>query len=1003
MASIFDRLSERLSERIGGLIDDVRLPSDVVRQLDEAEALLARGDAAGCLARVRAIDAVRPGIWRAKVLSGLAYEAAGELEEAARALTDAVEQREDTLVRVALGRIATQLGALRSAREHFDVALQRRPDEAERLDILRAAARLDEQIGPAQRAVPTLRQALRLAPHDEDLMYRLAVALQADGDVDGAITVLQPALVAEPPALTCLLLSGTLRLARNTSGDRTSARLGYERILERSSDNPDALEGLARVLMAEGQVADALPLLQQALTTAGVPAHGDLHEAIGGCYAASGQWGAALDAYRAAAAFGGLSAAVAYSGAALRAGSEGEALAAARSAVLLSPDGRVARAQLGAAELRAGDAAAAQRTLSTLRAARMEPEVLRALGELALATGDAVEAIALLREAAAAAPGEREHGLLVEQAVRRLAPALPELPPMEDLAPPQLAPFLEALSEAVARHPLLTDLIPRTTALRQHLDTPLTIAVLGEFNAGKSTLINAFLSEDVVATGVLPTTAHVNVIRYGPRKVARWTQNDGTVAEIPYVEAQRLTKKEPETVAQLEFCFPHPELRSVHFWDTPGFNAPDSEHERRAREALRTADAVVWMLDANQALTWSEFERLEAIPNRDEKLLVVLNKADRLGDDMEAREAVEAHVREHLDGEFAGLFWLSALRALNHRREAAANPVAPETASTDSAEGDDAEDTAGIHVDVSVDGGWPRFERALHDHVFERAGRLKSLEVATGLRALLRDALERAERAAREVGMARTAMAEERVELTTQQARWGAEVGAESRAELNRALQDVRAQISNEINQLAAPGPGLFGRRELPEEDRILVRERIVDRAFSAHMEIAERVAMAADSVDRELVALVEATATQVGPPESRTLRRRLEGYLGETAALRQALQERLAFAPQRVVRALTRELGEAVLDRVAAPRPEIERDAALQRLIAPVGPEYVEQVDRWGREYLGAALSLCDHVERDLDILSLDLEHRIRRPFSAVLTVIRADETDAAAQALEH
>ena len=40
-------------------------------------------------------------------------------------------------------------------------------------------------------------------------------------------------------------------------------------------------------------------------------------------------------------------------------------------------------------------------------------------------------------------------------------------------------PFLESLSAAVAAHPLLTDMIPRSTALRQQLDTPLAVAVLG--------------------------------------------------------------------------------------------------------------------------------------------------------------------------------------------------------------------------------------------------------------------------------------------------------------------------------------------------------------------------------------------------------------------------------------------------------------------------------------------------------------------------------------------
>lgn len=971
MASLIDRLTERLGE----IIDDVRLPAHVSRALDDAEAALASGDAAACLAHVRAVDAERPNVWRARVLAGFAHEALGDLDRAAVELTAAVQAREDTLVRVALGRIATQLGALRSAREHFDVALRRRPDDAERLDILRAAAALDERLGPPGRAVPTLRQALRIAPNDPNLIERLARALREEGDLDAAITAIAPALEFEPPPLAALLLAGALRLERGTSGDRTSARLGYERILERSPDNPDALEGLANVLRVEGQVAEALPLLRHALTTAPVSAHARLHAAVGACYAATAAHEDALDALRAAAALAvdDVEIGTNYARAALRAGRHGEALQAAEAAHALDADHRLARATLGRAQLATGDNDAAQRTLSPLRAARMEPEVLRVLGELALATGDGVEAIALLREAALGLAADPTLTPLIERAVRDLAPDLPELPPLADLAPPQLAPFLDALGEAVARHPLLTDLIPRTTALRQHLDTPLTIAVLGEFNAGKSTLINAFLAEDVVATGVLPTTSHVNVVRYGPRKVARWTRHDGVVDEIPYAEARRLTKKEPEAIAALEFCYPHPELRSVHFWDTPGFNAPDSAHEARAREALRAADAVVWMLDANQALSSTEFDRLEAIPNRHEKLLVVINKADRLGDDPEARAAVEDHVRSHMGGAMAGLFWLSALQALKARTPEAEARL--------------------------PDGGWAGFADALQASVFERAGRLKSLEVATGLAALTTEVLERATIAARTVSSARAGIGETRVKLETRRSRWGAEVGAAARSELNRGLQDLRAQVASEVAQLAAPGPGLFGRRELSDDDRGPVRERVIDRTRVVHADVVGRISDAASAIDTELITLVESTATAIGPPESRTLRRRLEGYLAETAALRETLRGRLIEAPTSVSDALTRALGDAVLDLVASQRPDAERDAALQRILRPVGAPYVAEVERWGDAYLRAALRLCDHVERDLDILALDLEHRIEVPFAAVADALgMARAADAAA-----
>lgn len=975
MASIFDRLSDKLSERIGGIIDDVRLPNELVRRLDAVESELAQGEAKLALILLDEVDAQRPGIWRSAVLRGLAYEALGDLERAANTLGAAVQERDDTLVRLALGRIATQMGALRSARQHLDLALARRPDDRARLEILMTAATLDERMGPRSRAIAPLRQALRLSPESSEIMYRLAQALEDDGDLDGAISTLARTLELDPPPLEALLLTGKLRSARGTAGDRTAARRAYSRILERSGDNPDALEGLARVNIAEGRVADALPLLNQALVTANLSAQGALHRAIGQCYLASGQADRALDSLRAASSLNerDVPTLLDYARAALEADLPVEAVEAATSALEQGESKRKARALLGRAQLALHDVEGARYSLSTLRAASMDVDELHAIGELALRTGDPIEALALLREAALRQPSNGRISALINESIVSLAPPLPSLPPPAEIAPPQLAPFLDALSEAVARHPLLTDLIPRTTALRQHLDTPLTVAVLGEFNAGKSTLINAFVAEDVVATGVLPTTCHINVIRYGPRKVARWTKHSGEVEEIPYSEAKRLVKKSPGEIASLEFCYPHPDLRSIHFWDTPGFNAPDSEHEMRAREALRTADAVVWMLDANQALSWSEFERLATIPNRDEKLLVVLNKADRIGDDEDARREIEEHVRGHLGTDFAGLYWLSALRALESRRPS---------------EDPKSEGTTGVDV------GWAEFESALRTQIFERAGRLKSLEVMVGLSTLLDESLARAEAARALVTDGMDALRDQRIAMMTRRSRWAGEVSAASRAELNRRLQDLRHQIATEIVQLATPGPGLFARSELPEGELAIVCERIVDRASGAWSAVAEMVRDAADAVDDELVALVEAQATAVGPPESRTLRRRLEAYLAETSALRRTLMERLVSAPTEVTRSLVRELGGPIVEAIAGEpgRTSAERDASLQRLIRPAGLDHVAQVESWGEEYLAAALRLCDHVERDLDILTLDLEHRIIQPFTAVLSALQSE-----------
>ncbi|MCB9520790.1 MAG: hypothetical protein H6699_07940, partial [Myxococcales bacterium] len=389
----------------------------------------------------------------------------------------------------------------------------------------------------------------------------------------------------------------------------------------------------------------------------------------------------------------------------------------------------------------------------------------------------------------------------------------------------------------------------------------------------------------------------------------------------------------------------------------------------------RTADAVVWVVDVNQALSGTQFARLREIPNPAERLLVVLNKSDRI--DPEARVEVEAHVRNYLREDVIGVYWLSALRALEARRPREDGEEAP-----------------------ADDGGWATLREALDARVFERAGRLKALELTTELAALIRLAVEAGGRAAATVGEGAAALTALRDELGRREARWLGDVTGTWRSVVNRRLQDGRARVADELAQMVSPGSGLFARLELHADDRALAKGRLRERAASAYREGAEVVLAGAEGVDAAVTEVIEEIAIRLGPPESRTLRRRLEGYLSEAEALRGAVRDRLVELPLAAVDARLAELGDAVMDRVAteAGWGEAERDSQMQRLAPPAPASLAERVGTFGAEYIAAALRSCDHLARDLDILALDLDHRIIGPFVAAGAVFGVDEREPGA-----
>ena len=173
------------------------------------------------------------------------------------------------------------------------------------------------------------------------------------------------------------------------------------------------------------------------------------------------------------------------------------------------------------------------------------------------------------------------------------------------------------------------------------------LVVVGEFNAGKSTFINALLGEKLLPTGVTPTTEVIEVVRYGRVRSAKPVSEDGTVREW----------RHPNTGGE-----------GIAIVDTPGSGSVFQKHERTAKSFLHRADLVIFIISAKRAFAETERLYLELAKSYGKKIILVINQADLL--DERERAEVEAFVR-HQASELLGLappvFLISAREALNGR------------------------------------------------------------------------------------------------------------------------------------------------------------------------------------------------------------------------------------------------------------------------------------------------------------------------------------------------
>lgn len=175
------------------------------------------------------------------------------------------------------------------------------------------------------------------------------------------------------------------------------------------------------------------------------------------------------------------------------------------------------------------------------------------------------------------------------------------------------------LAEAGADAPTLR----RLADVAEGLDDLFLLLVVGEFNAGKSSVVNALFGETVMEEGPVPTTDKITVLRHGER---------------------------PETHRRGDYVterhHPHALLRHLALVDTPGTNSIVREHQALTEDFVPRADLVLFVTSYDRPLTESERVFLDFIHKGWGKgVVVVLNKAD-LAESPSALEQVIAHIRE---------------------------------------------------------------------------------------------------------------------------------------------------------------------------------------------------------------------------------------------------------------------------------------------------------------------------------------------------------------------
>ena len=174
----------------------------------------------------------------------------------------------------------------------------------------------------------------------------------------------------------------------------------------------------------------------------------------------------------------------------------------------------------------------------------------------------------------------------------------------------------------------------------------LYVAVIGEFNRGKTTLINALLGAELLPTGVLPVTAVPALVRFGlrPRVVVRLLDGSEEASDIAGLQGYLTEQENPgnrKGVREAIIEFPAAVLESgLILVDTPGTGSVHLHNTQAAVDFLPRVDVALLVLSVDAPLSESEARMLQDVSRTAARIAVCVNKVDRLTPN-ETREAVE--------------------------------------------------------------------------------------------------------------------------------------------------------------------------------------------------------------------------------------------------------------------------------------------------------------------------------------------------------------------------
>ncbi|MCF7610680.1 dynamin family protein [Staphylococcus haemolyticus] len=177
-----------------------------------------------------------------------------------------------------------------------------------------------------------------------------------------------------------------------------------------------------------------------------------------------------------------------------------------------------------------------------------------------------------------------------------------------------------------------------------------TASFVGHFSAGKSTLINLLLEQDILPSSPVPTTSNTAIVSVADKQeIIANLENQQYTKLKTYDEVKKMNRLNVD-VESVEINFPSSKFKNgFTLQDTPGVDSNVATHQSTTEQFMYTSNILFYTVDYNHVQSALNFQFIKRMNDVGIPVIFIINQIDKHNEDEITFETFKQRVNKSIE------------------------------------------------------------------------------------------------------------------------------------------------------------------------------------------------------------------------------------------------------------------------------------------------------------------------------------------------------------------